>query len=65
LNDAIFGFLDGVAEALDDLPDGAWMAALEDAVREFDRMHKQRHDPHATVMRWVIVRNEEEEGGAG
>lgn len=37
----------------EDLPDGAWQAACEAAVAEFNKQHGTRYDPYDAWLAWV------------
>lgn len=50
------GFVDwmkGYCSSFDDMPDGAWQAACEDAVRHYNRDHKTNLDPFDGWMAYV------------
>jgi hypothetical protein len=51
LNDNDMAFLDGLLNAWEDLPDGAWQAACEDSIRECGRF--KQHDPYDVWIAWV------------
>ena len=50
------GFVDwmtGYCDAFDDLPDGAWQAACENAVEAYNDEHGTGIDPFDGWMHWV------------
>jgi hypothetical protein len=53
LTDAEIDYLDGLFDAFDDLPDGAWQAACEDAVATCGRF--KGRDPYDVWIQWVAV----------
>jgi len=50
LNEDDIAFLDGLLDAYDGLPDGAWQAACEDAIRDCERF--EHCDPYETWLAW-------------
>jgi hypothetical protein len=57
LTKADIAFLDGLFDPYDDLPDGAWQAACEDAVRECPRF--KGRDPYEVWIQWAEVTSAE------
>jgi hypothetical protein len=57
LSEDDMAFLDGLCDAFDDLPDGAWQAACEDSIRECGRFDS--YDPFDVWMAWVEMKSEE------
>ena len=49
-----FAWMDGYCEAFEDLPDGAWQAACEGAVAQFNRDHGTRIDPYDGWIAWAV-----------
>ena len=45
-----------------DLNDGAWIQFLQDAVTEFNKINKTNYKPYDTVMYYLNLCNEEQEG---
>jgi hypothetical protein len=45
--------MNGYCESFDDLPDGAWQAACEGAVEDYNKEHKTKIDPFDGWMYWI------------
>ena len=45
-----YGFLRQAAEGYDNFSDGAWFAAIEDAMRMHNEEHSLQLDPNETVL---------------
>jgi hypothetical protein len=50
-------WMDGYCEAFDDFSDGAWQAACEGAVEEFNNEYGTRIDPNEGLHIWLRARN--------
>ena len=53
-------FLDGLLEAYDELPDGAWQAACEGAIGACERFNGQ--DPFEVWLAWCEANAEDDAG---
>lgn len=54
-----FEFLDGWADGVGELPDGAWLEAMHEGVRQFCKKRKCRFEPLTTVALWFESRSQE------
>lgn len=46
-------WMDGYCDAFDDFSDGAWQAAGEEAVAEFNKAHETQIDENDGFLFWV------------
>lgn len=49
----IFAYLDLFYDDADELPDGAFMAYLQDSVDGYNRANNAHYDPHDIVLRYL------------
>lgn len=50
-------WMDGYCDAFEDFSDGAWQAAFEGAVEEYNKAHGTRIDPNDGFIMWLDYRN--------
>lgn len=54
--DGFEDWMDGYCSFFADLPDGAWQAACEGAVEEYNKEYKTKIDPYDGWIYWVSKR---------
>ena len=51
--DRFFGWMDGFMDAAEELPDGAWQAFGEYAVKVYNKTHGTTYDPYDAWLYWT------------